>query len=77
MRPQIVTGPSGCGKTRNATALMNLTGATTLVDEWDGKSRLPDGALALTNIPSDQFSTTAAGCMVFEYAELSGKLSPH
>jgi len=48
-RTVIVYGPQGCGKTNASDRLMRHFGCTELVDDWDGESPLPDGALALTN----------------------------
>lgn len=50
-RPTIIHGPQGCGKSRNSPALLALFGAETVIDEWDGQDPIPDGALALTNVP--------------------------
>lgn len=44
----IVHGPPGCGKTRNKERLRQHFGATRVVDEWDGKTPLRPGDLALT-----------------------------
>ena len=46
----VVVIPQGAGKTRHATALAERFGCTSIVDEWDGRSDLPPGALALTNV---------------------------
>lgn len=48
-RVVIVHGPRGSGKTRNAEALRELVGADRVVDDWDGRSALLDGDLALTH----------------------------
>lgn len=45
--PLVIYGPQGCGKTRNASALADHFRCTMIVDDWDGRSALPDGALAL------------------------------
>jgi hypothetical protein len=42
-----VLAPQGAGKSRNAAELAQLLGCTTVVDEWDGSSPVPDGALVL------------------------------
>lgn len=47
----VVSAPQGAGKNIHAEQLMRMFGCTTVVDEWDGVSELPDGALALTNLP--------------------------
>jgi hypothetical protein len=46
----IIYAPSGAGKTANAEKLRELFGCTSIVDGWDGKSELPQGALVLTNV---------------------------
>ena len=46
----VVHGPQGCGKTRNAQALAAAFGCSSIIDDWDGRSPLPSGALALTNV---------------------------
>lgn len=45
----VIYGPTGSGKTRNGEYLRNFFGAKRVVDEWDGKTELQDGDLALTN----------------------------
>lgn len=45
--PLVVYGPQGCGKTANAKAIAVYFYCTTIVDNWDGRSALPEGALAL------------------------------
>lgn len=45
----VIIAPAGAGKTRNQAALKKIFGCTSIVDEWDGRSPLPPGALALTN----------------------------
>jgi hypothetical protein len=47
----VVSAPQGAGKNIHAEQLMRMFGCTTVVDEWDGVSELPDGALVLTNLP--------------------------
>jgi hypothetical protein len=50
-RSVIVHGPMACGKTRNAKALAEHFGLTTIIDDWDGRQRVPSvGALVLTNV---------------------------
>ena len=46
-----VSAPQGTGKTTNAQALMAMFGCTSVVEEWDGVSPVPNGALGLTNEP--------------------------
>ncbi len=45
--PLVVYGPQGCGKTANAKAIADYFRCTSIVDDWDGRSPLPEGALAL------------------------------
>lgn len=45
--PLVVYGPQGCGKTSNAQAIADYFHCTPVVDDWDGRSALPEGALAL------------------------------
>ena len=44
-----VSAPPGTGKSRNAEELCVMFGCTSIVDEWDGLSPVPSGALVLTN----------------------------
>ncbi len=46
----IVHGPQGSGKTRLGQQLMKRYGCTRMVDDWDGKTPLKEGDLALTNM---------------------------
>ena len=63
----IIYGPQGCGKTRNAEALAAHFGCTSIVDNWDGESEVPDGALALTSEPAPfPFVPFPFGPMVLE-----------
>ena len=64
----IVTGPQGCGKTRRAAEIAAHFGLSGLVDDWDGKSALPDGALVLTSVPADQLKAGKCRVMSFEDA---------
>ena len=41
--------PQGAGKTVQADVLAAMFQCTSVVDEWDGVSPVPDGALVLTN----------------------------
>lgn len=45
----ILVGPQGSGKSKRAAEIAALLGATEVVDEWDGISPVPAGALAVTN----------------------------
>lgn len=51
MKALVIVGPQGCGKSQAAAALLQRYGRTVLVDNWDGKSPLSPGALALTHVP--------------------------
>jgi len=42
-----VFAPQGAGKSTHAAELARLLGCTSVVDEWDGSSPVPDGALVL------------------------------
>lgn len=45
----IIHGEQGSGKTRRGAQLLKHYGCKRLVDPWDGRARLSDGDLALTN----------------------------
>lgn len=60
--PLVVYGPQGCGKTANAKAIADYFYCTSVVDDWDGRSALPDGALALC-----QQYPRLRGCDVLSY----------
>ena len=45
----VIIAPQGAGKSRHAETLRAMFGCTSIVDEWDGVTPLPPGALALTN----------------------------
>ena len=45
-----VFAPQGAGKSTHAAELAQLFGCTTVVDEWDGTSEVPDGALVLSQV---------------------------
>lgn len=45
-----VFAPQGSGKSRHAEALRSMFGCTVIVDDWDGISEVPSGALVLSNI---------------------------
>lgn len=51
MNVTVIHGPEGCGKSRRAKALQRHFASSTVIDGWDGRSPLPAGALALTNVP--------------------------
>ncbi|MGL4197611.1 MAG: hypothetical protein ACRCSX_07605 [Allorhizobium sp.] len=42
-----VFAPQGAGKSTHAAELAERFGCTTVVDDWDGASAVPDGALVL------------------------------
>lgn len=44
-----VSAPQRAGKSRNAEALRAMFGCTSIVEDWDGISAVPSGALVLTN----------------------------
>lgn len=46
----IVYGPMASGKTSNAGRLLNYFGCTRLVDDWNGRTPLQAGDLALTTL---------------------------
>ncbi len=52
MAKVIIYGNAGTGKTRRADQLLKHYRCSKLIEEWDGVSPLPDGALALTNHPN-------------------------
>lgn len=63
-----VCAPQGAGKTRHAEALREMFGCSCIVDEWDGISEVPDGALVLTNrriirVYVDGIDSTSEGLM--------------
>lgn len=64
MRSVIVHGPQGCGKTSAAQVLQRHFGCTQIVDEWDGREPLPDGALVMTNLPPHRFCAPANASVV-------------
>jgi hypothetical protein len=55
----IVHGGQASGKTRNGQKLIQHYGCKRIVDDWDGKSPLKQGDLALTHMPPP-FSVTGA-----------------
>ena len=72
MTPHIVYGPQGCGKTQRVHDIAKALGIDTydVVDDWDGKSHLPDGALALTNL-NPPYADSAAGCLTISFGDLA------
>ena len=45
----VLVGPQGIGKSLNSYALANSLGVPNVEYEWDGKSHIEDGTLAITN----------------------------
>lgn len=45
----IIHGPQASGKTTHARRFMQHYGCSRVVDDWDGRSALQPGTLALTN----------------------------
>lgn len=45
----ILCGTQGIGKTKNAPRLAELLHIETIVDDWDGETPLPPGAIAISN----------------------------
>jgi hypothetical protein len=45
----ILSGPQGIGKTRYAAELASLLQCRNIVDEWDGRRKLSEATLAITN----------------------------
>lgn len=70
-KPLIIVGPQASGKTRNSTAFLQAFGGKRVVDNWDGKSPLKDGDLALTNIES---SSLLIGYQVISISEALQRL---
>lgn len=58
----VIHGPQGCGKARNAQALAAHFGCTRIVDDWNGRDRIEEGSLVLTN--SDAFGLKASALPV-------------
>ena len=48
-QPVIVSAPAGAGKTTHAEALRQMFACSCVIDDWDGVSPVPPGALVLTN----------------------------
>lgn len=45
----ILHGPQATGKTRRGEQLKRHYGCHNIIDEWDGRAKLKDGDLAITN----------------------------
>jgi hypothetical protein len=50
MRTVIIYGDSATGKTRRREEFKLYYGCSRIVDGWDGRTKLQDGDLALTNL---------------------------
>lgn len=55
-----VFAPQGRGKTRHAAELAELLDCNTIIDDWDGQSPVPNGALVLTNLLPPMAAKAAA-----------------
>lgn len=64
----IVYGAQASGKTRRAKELLRHYGCTRLVDDWDGKSPLANGDLALTS--KTHFNSSGAKVVPIEKAKI-------
>jgi hypothetical protein len=62
----VVYGPPGCGKSQQSESLKAQFGCSSIVDEWDGQSPLPDGALALTHL-APPFAVAVDRAVAFEH----------
>jgi SpoVK/Ycf46/Vps4 family AAA+-type ATPase len=49
----ILHGAQGAGKSLVAAAVARRLGCTSLIDGWDGKQPVSEGALVVTNLPVD------------------------
>jgi len=58
-----VFAPQGRGKTRHAQALAAMFECTSIVEDWDGVSDVPDGALVLSNSLPAAVDGLAAGAV--------------
>lgn len=68
----VIYGPQGCGKSANADQFLHeFSYCSCLVDDWDGCSALPTGALALTNVlpPFDLVDVDLDDALVFSFDE--------
>jgi len=46
----ILHGPQGYGKTQAANVIINRYKIKRVIEEWDGVTNIPEGALAVTNL---------------------------
>jgi hypothetical protein len=65
----IIHGAQGAGKSRHAAAFLSHYRCKRLVDDWNGKTRLQDGDLAITNLPPPYAGTRAAIIVSAEQAK--------
>lgn len=61
-----VFAPQGAGKSTHAAELAQLFGCTTVVDEWDGTSEVPDGALVLAQLGIGLLPKAKAGVLAVD-----------
>ena len=47
--PFVLCGPQAIGKTINSKQIASLLGCDRIIDDWNGKSPIPEGAFAITN----------------------------
>lgn len=64
-RSVVVYGPQACGKTRNAKALAEHFGLSTIVDDWNGEPFPSVDMLVLSNNRGAVDSLTAVKCYAF------------
>lgn len=63
----VLYAPQGAGKSRAAAWLAQGCGRE-VVDEWDGRSPLPEGALAVTHVPPP-YPVAVGGVLTLRGAE--------
>jgi hypothetical protein len=68
MSVTIIHGPRACGKTHNAELFRRKYGHREIIDGWDGRSKLPDDALVLTNVLPPQMKLPAGDVKVIEFS---------
>ncbi len=65
----VVHGPQACGKTRNAKRIAAHFGLKKVVDDWEGRSAIPQsGALVLTNVDPQAIKSAGARVLSFDQA---------